>query len=104
MGVYFDSDGNAYTQAQVDRKIRKAKEDAIEIFIDQHDREPFCQVCFRNDCVPVDMSHDVSVQECKNRRQVELAWDVENLTPTGRRCHQKKDGLNLQFTRNGTIN
>lgn len=98
MGIYFDSYGNAYTQAQVDRRIRKAKEQRIEIFRDEHNREPFCQCCKRNDCVPVDMSHDVSVQECKNRRQVELAWDVNNLTPLGRRCHQKKDKLNLQFT------
>ena len=97
MGIYFDTDGNAYTQAQVERRIRKAKEQAIEIFIDEHDREPFCQECGRNDCVPVDMSHTVSVQDCKNRRQVELAWDVENIVPRGRNCHQRHDGLHLQW-------
>jgi len=100
MGVYFDTDGNAYTQSQVDARIRKAKEQAIEIFWDQHDRAPFCQECFRNDCIPVDMSHNVSVQECKNTRRVELAWDVKNIVPRGRKCHQKKDGLNLIFSGN----
>lgn len=96
--MYFDSDGNAYTQAQVARKITKAKEQKIEMFRDEHNREPFCQVCFRNDCVPVDMSHDISVLESKQKRMTEKAWDVQNLTLRGRRCHQKHDKLNLKFT------
>lgn len=97
MGVYFDSDGNAYSQSTIDNKIRKAKEQVIEMFWDEHNRDPFCQECFRNDCVPVDMSHNVSVQESKNMRRVELAWDVNNIVPRGRKCHQKKDGLGLIF-------
>ena len=104
MGIYFDSYGNAHTQAQVDRKIRKAKQQKIEIFIDNHNRQPFCQECFRNDCVPVDMSHDISVQDCKNKRMVEKAWDVTNITPRGRKCHQKKDGLTLKFKKNAINN
>ncbi len=35
MGVYFDTDGNAYTQSQVDARIRKAKEQAIKKIMDQ---------------------------------------------------------------------
>ena len=98
MGIYFSSTGERYTQSQVERNIRKAKEDAIEIFWDEHNRKPFCQTCFRNDCVPVDMSHNVSVQECKDTRQVELAWDVKNIVPRGLNCHQKHDGLGLIWT------
>jgi len=97
MGVYFSSTGDRFTQAQVDRRIRKAKQDVYEMFWDEHGREPFCQDCGRNDCLPVDMSHDTSVQECKNMGQVELAWSTSNITPRGRKCHQKRDGLNLQF-------
>jgi len=40
-----------------------------------------------------DCSHDVPVKKCKETRQVELAWDINNITMRGRRCHVKHDKL-----------
>lgn len=56
-----------------------------------------CEDCFRNDCKPIDVSHEISVKEAKESGKAELCWDLDNLKIRGRKCHQEKDKLNLQF-------
>lgn len=57
----------------------------------------FCQKCKRNDCKPLDVSHTVSRKKAKEEGRVEILWDLDNLEILGRKCHQEKDRLNLQF-------
>lgn len=90
--TYYDTMGNKYTQAQVDRYIRQAKAQKIQQMQDEYGYV-FCEECGRNDCLPVDCSHDLPVKKCKETRQVELAWDVNNITMRGRPCHAKHDKL-----------
>lgn len=91
--TYSSSDGQRWTSKEVENKIREAKQAKIDLIVDEFGYV-FCEACKRNDCVPVDCSHDKSVQWCKDNGCVELAWDVENITMRGRRCHQKHDKLN----------
>lgn len=56
-----------------------------------------CIECMRNDCKPVDCSHDISVKQAKETGRAELCWDVNNIKPRGRECHQKLDKLILKF-------
>ena len=84
------SNGERIKRSIVDRKIREAKALRLQMQIDEigYNR---CEVCKRNDCIPVECSHDISVDYCVKNGCVELAWDVNNITPTGHRCHQIKD-------------
>lgn len=90
MNHCYDSYGNKYTTQQVDKKIREAKKKRLQIQIDEYGYN-FCEVCKRNDCIPVDCSHNISVKWAKENNQAELCWDVNNITPTGRNCHKIKD-------------
>lgn len=93
---YFDSDGNRYTQSQLDYRINKAGRELIEMqFISEGYN--FCTKCKRNDCKPIDVSHTVSRKKAKENQCVEVLWNRDNLEILGRKCHQKKDGLNLNF-------
>lgn len=98
MGTYKCSDGSKVTQAQIDRNIRKAKEQLIENCIDKYGYV-FCQKCKQNDCKPVDCSHNKSVDRCKKEGKTELSWSLDNMELIGRNCHKKKDKLNLQFNK-----
>jgi hypothetical protein len=89
---YSSSTGEKYTRTQIEVNIRKAKKEALQKQLDLYGYN-FCSVCKRNDCVPVDCSHDIPVSQCLNEAKAELAWDVNNITPTGRKCHQIKDKL-----------
>lgn len=94
--TYFDSDGNRYTQSQIDRRIRKAGLEVLDAQFLEYGYN-FCTKCKRNDCKPIDVSHTISRKNAKEMRQVELLWDYDNLEILGRNCHKKKDGLNLKF-------
>ena len=98
MNTYKCSDNTRVTQKQIDRNIRKAKIQLISNCKEKHGYI-FCQKCRRNDCKPVDCSHNFSVQDCKNAGMTELCWNLSNLELVGRLCHEKKDKLNLQFTK-----
>ncbi len=91
MNHYFTSSGERVPKSVVNSRVRKAKEEKIALMI-EYAGYVFCEDCGRNDCVPVDCSHDVSVKKCQEEGMVELAWDVENITMRGRRCHQIFDG------------
>lgn len=90
--TYEDSYGKRWTSAQVERKIQSAKMLKAQEFMDEYGYF-FCEDCGRNDCLPIDMSHDTSVDYCKKMGQVELAWAVNNITLRGRPCHRKHDKL-----------
>lgn len=96
MNTYLCSDGTRVTQAQIDRNIRKAK---IQLISNCKEKNGYirCNICKRNDCKPVDCSHNKSVQDCKNEGKTELCWSLENMELVGRNCHKIKDKLNLQF-------
>ena len=94
MGIYFDSNGERYTQNQVDARVSKAKQDKLEQMRDEHGYI-FCEDCSVSSGVYFDCSHNVSVQDAKNERRVELAWDIDNIKIRCRRCHQVYDGLNI---------
>ena len=88
--TYGTNTGDRYTTSQIDIKVRKAKIQKISIMLDEYGYV-FCEECKRNDCVPVDCSHDISVKEAKEGGQSQLAWDIDNITMRGRKCHNKHD-------------
>ena len=90
MNYYRTSQGERISKSIVDANIRKAKEQKLKEFITEHGYF-FCEDCKRNDCKPIDCSHDISVKECQETGQTELAWDVNNITLRGRACHRKHD-------------
>ena len=96
MNHYFASNGTRYSKVEIDRKVREAKKLRLQQQVDELGYN-VCEICFKNDCKPVDCSHLKSVNWCQKNRCVELAWDTNNILPTGRRCHQKYDGLDLIF-------
>lgn len=112
--LYYTSDGEAITQGVLNKRIHDAKEQKLAEQREEYGYN-FCTECYNkaqeqlladepitvkvNECLPVDCAHEISVQECKDNGEVELAYDLNNITPTGRFCHQKKDKLNLQFKR-----
>lgn len=91
---YFDSDGHSYTQGQVNANITKAKERKLNEFFDEHGYH-FCEQCRVNssNSFKLDCSHQISVKEAKETKQVQLAWTVSNIKLLCRRCHQIKDKL-----------
>lgn len=92
MGTYRTSTGERLEKSTIDFRIREAKKKKLEIFLDEHGYF-FCEECGRNDCVPVDCSHDVSVKECQESGKSEMAYDVNCITLRGRPCHNKHDKL-----------
>lgn len=97
MGTYKLSNGDRITQKELDRKIRLAKKQKLSDWVISKGY-PYCSVCERNDCQPIDMAHTISVKECKESGRSELAFDPRNIWPVGRKCHQKQDGLALQWS------
>jgi hypothetical protein len=86
------SNGEKFTRAQAEVKIRKAKQEKLDQFFLEHGYY-FCEECKRNDCKPIDCSHNVSIDECFKTGRAEMAWDINNITLRGRKCHQKHDGM-----------
>lgn len=82
--------GERISTAECDYRTRLAKVEKLDKFKDEHGYY-FCEECKRNDCVPIDCSHDISVDQAKKTGRTELCWDVNNITLRGRKCHQKHD-------------
>lgn len=91
MNYFTTSTGEKVSKSIIDYRVRKAKAKVLQDQLDEHGYN-FCVVCGRNDCKPIDCSHDVSVNDCQNSGRCELAWDTNNIKPTGRPCHKLKDG------------
>ena len=81
-----------HTSVEVNALIQRAKAAKIEQFIDEHGFA-FCEDCQKSSGVRIDCSHDISVKECKELREVQIAWSVDNITLRCRDCHARHDGL-----------
>lgn len=92
MNTYSDSEGNRYTTAQINRRSDNAARNLLEVQRLTHGYN-FCERCKRNDCRPIDVSHNVSRKKAKEMGTVELIWDKNNMEILGRKCHLEKDGL-----------
>ena len=97
MNSFEMSNGERVLKTVMDYRVTKAKAQKIQNMKDEYGYV-FCEDCERNDCVPVDCSHDISVKECQETKRSELAWDINNITMRGRTCHTKKDNSDLKFT------
>jgi len=99
MNHVYTSLGEKIKRPVFDRKVNEAKKLRMQMQVDEIGYN-VCSECNQNDCKPVDASHDISVKWCVENRQAELAYDVNNITPRGRECHKKHDGLDLKFHNN----
>lgn len=99
MNTYSTSDGERFTQSQIDAKIRKAKEEALQNQQNNYGYN-FCEQCGHNGSgTRLDCSHDISVKRCKEEGRTEQAWNVKNIIIRCRSCHQKHDGLDIRFAK-----
>jgi len=96
MNTYQCSDGTRIRKSIIDGRVRKAKAYKLEQQQIEYGYN-FCEECHRNDCKPIDCSHVVSVDECQKSGRAELAYDPENITILGRRCHQQRDKLLVNY-------
>lgn len=84
------SDGTRVSKTTIDRKTREAKRIKLLMQIEDIGFNR-CEQCKRNDCVPVDVSHIISVDTAQKSGRAELCWDTDNMTILGRNCHRKRD-------------
>jgi hypothetical protein len=98
MKYYRTSDGERVSKTTLEYRMRVAKQQKLEQQFDRHGFN-FCQKCERNDCRPIDISHNISVKEAKETGRAELCWALTNMEILGRDCHKKKDGLDLRFNK-----
>lgn len=96
MNHYQTSSGERVSKKEIDKRTSEAKKQKLQEQFDEHGYN-FCQECFRNDCLPLDCSHEISVDEAQKSGRSELAWDVTNIKIRGRNCHQRFDKLNTQL-------
>jgi len=90
---YLTSTGERWSQDKLDREIRKAKAIKKQQFYDDHGYY-FCEDCGKNENTGyIDMSHDISVQRCKDNGRADDAADPDNLTLRCRSCHRKYDNM-----------
>ena len=94
MNKYTLSNGLKLSKSVIDRKVRKAKEQKLAEHFDEYGYY-FCTECGKNNCVPIDCAHIISVDECQKSGRTELAWDLNNIKIMGRACHRKHDKTNL---------
>lgn len=97
MNHYSNSTGERIAKSVIDRRVTEAKRQKVERMIDEHGYV-FCEECGRNSScgMPLDCSHNISVDECQKTGRAELAYDVGNIKIRCRRCHQKYDHTKLQ--------
>ena len=94
--TYSTSTGERLTTSQIETRMKVAK----MLLLEKQQIElgyNVCSTCFRNDCKPVTCAHIISIKEAKETGRAELCYDVENMIPEGLKCHQKRDGLNIQY-------
>ncbi len=96
MGTYRMSNNERIEKSEIDRKIREAKRKVLADQIEEFGYN-FCTICNRNDCIPVDCAHIISVDKCQKSGRVELAWNPKYIIPAGRKCHKRIDNVELKF-------
>lgn len=90
--TYKDEDGNKWTTPQINKKSDQAAKNLLLGQFHEYGYN-FCQNCKRNDCKPIDVSHNVSRKQAKETGKTQLCWDPNNMEILGRKCHQIKDKL-----------
>lgn len=98
MTKYRTSDGDMIEKKVIDRKVRESKALLLQLQKDKYGYN-FCEKCKRNDCLPLDCAHIISVSDCQKQGRSEYAWSVSNMQVLGRKCHQEHDKLNIQSVR-----
>ena len=96
MTTYKTSNGIRIKKSTIDHRVWYAKKRKLEDQVNELGRN-VCSECWKNDCIPIDVAHLVSVDRCQKEGRSELAWNSENLQILGRKCHQKLDKLDLKF-------
>lgn len=100
MNHYKTSDGQRVTQPEIERRMREAKRQLLQNQIFDFSYN-FCEECGHNGSgTRLDCSHIISILRAKQMNQIELCWDVNNLSVLCRPCHEKRDKLNIQFNEN----
>lgn len=94
MNYFTTSTGERISKQQIDRNVRKAKEQKLAEHLDKYGYY-FCTICFRNDCKPIDCAHMESVDSCQKNGYVDKAWSLDNIVLAGRKCHQEHDRNNV---------
>lgn len=92
MNTYKTSTCERLSKSVIDARVRKAKKEKIQLMICSYGYV-FCEECGRSGGMPLDCSHDVSVDQCQKQGKSELAYDVNNITIRCRKCHEKHDKL-----------
>ncbi len=91
MNTYSTNTGERFTTPQIDSKVRKAKQEKIDEFIDEHGYV-FCEQCGVNASnTYIDCSHDISVKQAKETGEAQQCWNVKNITLRCRKCHTEHD-------------
>ena len=96
MNYFKTTTGERVSKATIDKNVHKAKAEKLALQLNKFGYN-FCESCGQSTGTRLDCSHDQSVNDCQRDGKAELAWDIENITIRCRGCHQKKDGLDLQF-------
>lgn len=102
---YKCSDGTRISKAQIDRNVRRAKEEVLQ---DQENEfgYNFCVECMKSgypetyddiELRIIDCSHIKSVNDCQREGKSELAWDKTNIRILCRKHHRLFDKTNLSF-------
>jgi hypothetical protein len=90
MGSFGLSNGDRENNSVIDRKIKEAKSlKRDQLIIDE---AMFCERCGLNNGF-LDMSHIISVKECKESGRAEIAYDVDNIELLCRPHHMDVESL-----------
>lgn len=95
MNYFHTSKGERVSKAEIDRRVRKAKIEKLDMQRDLYGYN-FCSLCFRNDDLPLDCAHFESIDSCQKNGYAEKAWDINNIEIVGRKCHNKHDNLDIR--------
>lgn len=105
MNHYRCSDGERISKAEIDRKVRQAKESIIQAQKNDYGFN-FCKECYENgvpkisdqmELMILDCAHVKSVNDCQREGKSELAWDKANIRILCRHHHREWDKTNVKF-------
>lgn len=91
MNTYPTSDGMRLSKSAIDTRVRKAKQEFLEDFKEEHGYH-YCEKCKRSDR-RLSCSHIVSVDQCQKAGKSEIAYDKNNLELLCLKCHAKVELL-----------
>ena len=93
MSTFALSNGDRIEKHKIDKNVRKAKKNKIEI---QRTEDGYnsCEECGINGSDTfLDCAHIISVDKCQRKGRSELAWSLTNIKILCRECHRKLDNL-----------